>query len=392
MIWDRHLSAGRSTALDLARALGILLVVCGHTLEIALGAPNAPFNETAFVAFQWGAAFLMQTFFFMSGLVFRADRDLPTVIRQSLVLVLLSLVVSIGADLIRVVVFYVDTHRLLPITPIDAWTFVKTAGRMVLIGNEYSVITTWYFVALAVVRVLAAVVVRVHLSTGVAMVASLICMGLLVRSMDWRNFYQIYSVGFGLLFFLLGRASPALFEALDARRSLALLTALLSGVLYFSIFDFNRGCTLDVLARCGPELFPGHFLVFMVEGVYGNLLVFVVTSLVGILFALSSCMAITHLAEPAARFIAPLGRASLYLLIVNGLMLDPALNAFFSPRMAGGGAEVMLAIVIPAIVGNLMVLVAFYRPLTRLHAKLQALVDGATGHVPVRVERRAVAR
>ena len=302
-------SGTRDNTLDVARGLGMLLLIYAHALEIILkGRPDDVFLMSAFVQYKFICAFDVPLFFLISGAANRniARKTLREVAESSLRLIALAYMVHVAGGIL----LYFD--RTLPWTDFEV---VKGTLTPFIKGAGFSTIVLWFLYALGIVQLLFYVMLRsVELKSArlrVALWAVLAVLGAAsVVSLFFPatpSFQQVKAWVPGLILFGLGYwlhrrgwMSPPVLLAIPLFAVVALLAPL------------NNGCLLSPSASCPIPDFHEQFAVYMINGTLGFLPLFLVTAVLG-------CYAMLALSR--LKLLAPiafLGRYSLELFVING--------------------------------------------------------------------------
>src|SRR5262249_7483324 len=152
----------------------------------------------------------------------------------------------------------------------------------------------------------------------------------------WINFYQINLIGVAFAFFIAGHAAHKVWDrAVSAPRWCA-GALIVTGLAVVATFNLNRGCRWDFVSTCGLPGLSGRFGVGMIYGEFGNLPLFLLTATAGAVFATTLSILLARFAGIAADRLARWGRASLDLLIVNGIFLDllnPIVARYVAPEI-----------------------------------------------------------
>jgi hypothetical protein len=377
---------GRLNALDIGRGIAIVCVIYGHALAPWVLTAGENFNEAAFLQWKIGAAFMMPFFFFLSGLGWREGKSFVDTARQALTLVLIALFASAAYDLARLCVSLIGVAPMLGGQTLTIGGYFAGIVRMILIGDYYSLSPLWFIVALALVRVLAAIAVRLKPMGAAALTAGVLALSVASIDLDWRNVYQLKPLGFAFLFFMAGRVARDPFHAL-LRRPVAAWAMVLGGAALVAMtFHLNEGCRWDVFARCGETWLDGRFGVALIHGQIGNVPMFAITALAGIGFACGLAATLARLGGAVARKLDAWGGASLNLLIVNAGFLHVGnvfVDRWIVPNFRPENALFFIALFALTLAANLIALHALARPLRWLHRSARAsarqIVDALAG-------------
>lgn len=301
------ITPARDVGLDVARGLGMILVIYGHTLQILFHKRlDGGFSMAAFEQWQAIYGFHMPLFFMISGMItgqFCGKTWKPVFARSLYFLFLAYAIDAIGtaASLMG-----------------PGGGVLNGAGlrdyfiNHILRAESFSTITLWYLAAFAVVRLAAFALLRLD---GAARwgLAGFLILGFGLSYLGESNIFHIRAWVPGILFFMLGRQLAA--RAVNIRLPVA-LTCLVAAAY---LAPFNGGCTFAWQSTCENAELPGYFAVLMIFGLYGHLGWFVATAILGAvgMIGMGRWLASTPLAAPLAH----IGRNTLNLLIINGFYL-----------------------------------------------------------------------
>lgn len=307
--------------LDIGRGLAIVSVIYGHALAPWVLTAGANFNEAAFLQWKFGAAFMMAFFFFLSGLGWREDKPFAHTVRQSLTLVFIALAASVAYDLVRLGASLTGLASQLGGNTLTFSGFGAALSQMVFIGDYYSLSPLWFIVALAVVRVIAALVPRKKPLIVAAIALGLIVLSMAAIDLDWRSYYQLKPLGVGFAVFMLGHYARDHVQTLRSRPAAAYALLLIGLAGAALTFHLNEGCRWDAFARCPEAWLDSRFGVAMIHGQIGNIPLFAFTAAMGIAFAMSLSILLARFGGAVARQLESWGALSLNLLIINALFL-----------------------------------------------------------------------
>lgn len=362
---------GRVSALDVGRGIAILSVIYGHALAPWFMNTQVHFSEAAFLQWKFGASFMMPFFFFLSGAGWREDKSLATTFRQAIALVLITWLASAAYDAVKLVATLTGVIQAIGGHGIGVMDFLAGLVRMALIGDHYSFTALWFLVALAVVRVLAALVQRAGVGATVALAIVLLVATFASTQYGWRNFYQLQLIGVAFAFFLAGHASRDALAALERRPAAAYALLLTAGAGVVATFHLNEGCRWDVMAQCGAAWLNGGFGVSMIGGQFGNLPLFALTAFIGVWFAAALSIILARFGGVVAVKLDAWGRNSLNLLIVNCLFLhvgNVLIERFVAPRLPGDSLPFFVALFAVTLAANLFAADILARPLRALRS------------------------
>lgn len=361
----------RATALDVGRGIAILSVIYGHALAPWFMGAGEHFSEAAFLQWKFGASFMMVFFFFLSGVGWREDKALSTTFRQALTLIILTIAASALFDVLRLVTTLGGFVGALGVAPLDPVRFARGIARMAVFGDVYSLTALWFLVALAVVRVVAALARRMGNGVLLAVGVALFVITLTATAMSWRNVYQINLLGVAFLAFVAGHYGRDIVQKLERRPMAAYALLLIGGAGAALTFHLNDGCRWDVAAQCGQAWLDGRFGVSMVIGQFGNIPMFIVTAVFGVGFAMALSILLARFGGLAGSKLDAWGRNSLNLLIVNSLflhLLNPQVERWIMPRIEGEGALFFVGLLALTMAANLYAVHALTRPLKQLNS------------------------
>ncbi len=323
--------APRLPMLDIARGIGILLVIYGHFLQ-------SFFQESApliFQQYQFIYSFHMPLFFILSGVT--GQFGTPTFrknLRGGLELIALVLImhfIGTGLDLLM-------RDQTL------AWS-TPEIFRVGLTGGNASIGVMWFLLCLGIVRLtLGSALLIKQLPLRIAAVTAVLALFAWHYSQrgQWPN-WQDTTLFFGALFFLIGRITPLRWLTRLATPVGLVLTIPATLALAF----YNQGCGfvfadshgLDALPSCGGAVFNGAHPIIMMMGEYNNYLLFVLGAISGTLMCLAIANLFARTQAPAAT-LTSIGQQTLGLLLINALYC-----AFLLPLIqlpAGTGDSVTL--------------------------------------------------
>ncbi len=298
-------SPARDATWDIARGIGMALVIYGHFLEPVYPARpeiGKAFIESAFSQWQLIYSFHMMLFFLVSGAVNRnlPKKAWPDVVRGSLRLLALAWIVHL---LGMIVVFSLGN---MPATP---WQAVVAVFDPIVEGYCWSVGVLWFLTALCFVQLLAYFLLR-HLP-AIAVVAGSMVLTAVVVYFDAPNQYLFRTWMPGLSFFALGY----LFAQLQIRWPVWLCIVLLGALVFLA--PLNSGCAYTLHNAC-EQFGSGPFGVRMFGGSYGFLPLFFVTSFVGAIAVV--CLSAGLARFKASAILAYMGKSSLDLFVINGFV------------------------------------------------------------------------
>jgi fucose 4-O-acetylase-like acetyltransferase len=342
----------RIVGVDAARGLAIIMVVVGHALEILfLNRPDHGFNPAAFTTWRLLYAAHVPSFLVIAGLV--ATPSGPNSIRREpLELLCLAMIWHlIGAAIVGVVLM-AQAPSLATLQGVMIVTL-----RPFVLGTGFSVPALWFLVVLAATEALWA---RLKARPAL-LVAAIVALNLVAVAAprEIPNLWGFKSVGPALAFYALGvhlQRTP--------RRYLA-WGALLCLVVWMAVAAANRGCALPSANWCAAPGFQGHFGVFMAMGFYGSYPLFLLAAGAGSLAIIG--LGLTLAATPAVGVLAWIGRRSLELYLLNGLVTVAANPLLKIPPLSDNHALAVAVVAAVAVVSQ----VALLRGSERLMARVR---------------------
>ncbi|MBI4724286.1 MAG: acyltransferase family protein [Rhodomicrobium sp.] len=292
----------RDATWDIARGIGMVLVIWGHFLEPVYPARpdlGREFASSAFAQWQVIYSFHMMLFFFVSGAVNRnlTKKLWPDVLRGSLRLLALAWVVHILG------VLFAMATGFAPEATRSLWDAAFAIGDPIAEGFLWSVGVLWFLTSLCFVQLLAYLSLRNFPALAVVLVA----MAATAITVYLPDQYLLKTWLPGLSFFALGY----LFSQWQVRWPFWAAIPLIAAVILLA--PLNHGCTFSLTQIC-----EGSFGVRMFAGSYGFLPLFFLSSLVGSLAAV--CLSAGLARFRASKILAYAGRRSLELFIINGFV------------------------------------------------------------------------
>ncbi|MES1199308.1 MAG: acyltransferase [Pseudomonadota bacterium] len=366
-----HATLTAPRVLDVGRGIAIVLVIYGHALSPWVMDTHGWFLPSAFAQWKFGASFLMPFFFALSGMSWRCEKTFKIAFREALSLIFTAVMASVIMDVVRAGLTLggvSDALHQAPVTPLEV---VKHAARMLLYGDFYSISALWFVGALALTRLLASVTTRLGAIASIVTAIVLIAAGLAAQMFMVRNYDQIYLLGGAFSFFMLGHAARHAFERALTKPLWLTAASVIGGIILFTTFGLNEGCTFDMAKRCGIPTLNNEFGVAMIYGAYGNLLLFAVSATAGVVFGLGVATFVTRFGGVLAVRFHSLGRSTLNLLIINGVVLElvnPQVQAWIAPKTPNGGLVFFLIVFVLSLATTLGSYVVLRKPLKALRA------------------------
>ncbi len=335
----------RDATWDIARGIGMLLVIYGHFLEPMYPAHNGrPAIEAAAAQWQVIYSFHMMLFFFVSGSVNRnlTKKTIPDVLRASLRLLALAWVVHILGALFS-----------LAINP-EARSSVSGAlwsiFDPVLEGYLWSVGVLWFLTSLCFVQILAYFSLRWLPALAVVIVA----MAATSLTDYLPEQYLIKTWMPGLAFFSLGYLLSQKQLRWPVWGAIPLLAATIL------LAPLNHGCSFSFSEICGNGLFG----VKMFAGKYGFLPLFFLSSLAGSLTVV--CLSKGLSAFNSSRLLSYIGKNSLELFFINGFVATFLFGFFWQVQWPQLTALSYVGIFIAVVAAHLLALQILRPALTRI--------------------------
>ncbi len=305
-------AAKRDATWDIARGIGMMLVIYGHLLEHIYPAHNGrPLITLAADQWQVIYSFHMMLFFLVSGAVNRSltKKAWPDVLRGSLRLLALAWVVHILGVLFPIVVNFVGD--LVPIhtgIALEAPHSFRDAAIAIvdpmLEGYLWSVGVLWFLTSLCFVQLLAYLTLRRLPALAVVLLA----MAGTAITVYLPGQFLMKTWLPGLSFFALGY----LFSQWQVRWPFWAAIPLFAATILLA--PLNQGCTFSFAQTCGTVPFG----IRMFAGSYGFLPLFFLSSLIGSLSVV--CLSAGLARFSVSNFLAYIGRSSLELFIINGFV------------------------------------------------------------------------
>jgi fucose 4-O-acetylase-like acetyltransferase len=300
-------AASRDATWDVARGIGMVLVIYGHFLEpIYPARPDIgrAFVESAFLQWRVIYTFHMMLFFLISGAVNRnlTKKSWPEILRGSLRLLALAWIVHILGAVVALSLGYAPAE----VTG-SFWGIVNAIVDPILLGYFWSIGVLWFLTSLCFVQMLAYFLLRYAPPIAVVIVAMLAT----AITPFLPNYFLLKTWLPGLAFFALGY----LFAQWRVRWPFWLCIPLIAAVILLA--PLNSGCFFSWAGPC-EKFGSGPFGVRMFGGSYGFLPLFFASSVVGSLAVV--CLSAGLAKVRASEILAYMGRRSLDLFIINGFV------------------------------------------------------------------------
>jgi fucose 4-O-acetylase-like acetyltransferase len=290
----------RDATWDIARGIGMILVIYGHLLEPMYPAHNGrPLIEAAADQWQVIYSFHMMLFFLVSGAVNKSlpKKAWPDVLRASLRLLALAWTVHVLGWAFGLIV----NPEMRASLGGAAWNLFDP----ILEGYKWSVGVLWFLTSLCYVQILAYWSLRRFPALAVLAVA--VAATAITSYLPEQYLMKTWAPG--LSFFALGY----LLSQWQVRWPFWAAIPLIAAIIF--IAPLNHGCPFSYAQSCGSN----PFSVRMFMGSYGFLPVFFLSSLVGSLAVVCLSAGLAKLGA-ASELLAYMGRKSLELFFINGFV------------------------------------------------------------------------
>jgi fucose 4-O-acetylase-like acetyltransferase len=347
----------RDATWDIARGIGMVLVIYGHLLEPMYPAHGGrPLVEAAADQWQVIYSFHMMLFFLVSGAVNRSlpKKAWPDVLRASLRLLALAWTVHILGWAFGLIV-----------NPEARSSFGGAAWNLfdpILEGYKWSVGVLWFLTSLCFVQILAYLSLRRFPAIAVVLVA----MAVTAFTNYLPEQYLMKTWAPGLAFFALGYQ----FSQWQIRWPFWAAIPLVAAIIF--IAPLNHGCTFSFAQSCGSV----PFSVRMFMGSYGFVPVFFLSSLVGSLAVICLSAGLAKLS--ASELLAYMGRKSLELFFINGFVATFLFGFFWEMQWPHLSALHYVGLFIGIVAAHLLALLVFSPVLAWINAASLAIAGFLT--------------
>lgn len=301
----------RDPIIDVARGLGVLLVLYAHSLEPLFIRDDSEFVNSAFQQWRVLYSFHMPLFFFLSGAARAVARSAADAqagwyrpLRDAIAAILFVELCQLGGG----VLYALDMIRQ---GAADPMAIVKTVARGALLLTDLRLGILWYLVSLAVVIVLAQLWSSGS-RAGRAVVVAACGLSLWAAwpvGTEWdvrNNWFQVRSWMPGLIFYALGR--------MFAGRYPPAWVGVLALLALIVLAPLNRGCPTNPTAVCAD--IADVFAPWMILGRHGFLPYFYAFAMLGIVAALGIARLLPR------KLFTWFGRVSFPLYVLNAVFLD----------------------------------------------------------------------
>jgi fucose 4-O-acetylase-like acetyltransferase len=304
-------TAGRNQLLDIAKGIGIILVVYCHSLELGF-LPNvhvdADVSRLDFQFWRFIYSFHMPFFFIVSGITFK-PHETYYVLKESLRLILIAQITGIFGLALKYLLLFPHATDI---------SLNEDIIAPLLLNYNFSIVVTWFLVSLALVRI------SYHFFHHGCLIEKLLVVYLLLSLFSLNritktNFFEAGTLLSGFAFYFLGhRLSEILSAPIHYQRNILLLILAALLLATYFIETMNNGCLLSFTDHC--NFFNEGFSVLMIYGNIGFIPSFLAAAILGSLSILVLANYISHLPAPS-KVLAIIGAFSLELLIINGFFL-----------------------------------------------------------------------
>jgi fucose 4-O-acetylase-like acetyltransferase len=271
--------------------------------------PDGRFLGAGFLQWQAIYAFHMPLFLFLSG---ATNRDLLAkswrkVWASSLGLILFAYAIHTLGIIVK--------HGLVEARFSWSAAFWDFAGKLAY-TSDLAVCPAWFLVVIAVTRIVFHAAFQFGPHWG--FIGYFAAIGSAYAASRYTEVFSLRALPAGLLFFLLGYFTYGKLTSFGRWLLIAPLAALVLAVLP----HLDGGCAVDVFSSCptDPNL-RGRHGVWVVGGRYGNLPIFLIDAIAGILLAFALARVLWRLAL-ARRRLVMMGQGSFNLFVINGFVLQ----------------------------------------------------------------------
>jgi fucose 4-O-acetylase-like acetyltransferase len=365
----------RENELDIAKGIGIFLVMYGHGIETTFFfRPDRIFSNIGFDEWRFIYSFHMLLFFFLSGLV-NHDQGTHTPLKQLsrfLFLVGMAITAHLAGTVLSEVRGYMHGY-------FDPAKDFQILWEPIVQGHDYGTIIVWFLVCLAIVQGMAYLCQRyqwpAYIFVGFLLLGSFVAWDFVTD-----NWWQFRSWAAGFAFFMLGVVShKPLKRSLSAPAAVLAIAALALFAVVALTAPLNHGCTFSYAASCPPS--STRHAILMVLGSFGFLPLFAFTAASGCLATFF--LSVSLLRSRCGRAIEWMGRHSLELMLINGFALEfvnPLVKS--APYFGDGWGTVAVLALVAAQIAILAIVV---RPLEKIEGFVRRIADMSAQAVMVRL-------
>ena len=351
----------RDCFIDMARAVGILLVVYAHSLEIYFnGTKN--FSMNMFLQWNFIYSFHMPLFFIISGYLYH-KKAWVDIISNSLFMVILACSVHIAAWILLVFKGHPET----------LWTLL---GPILYLSDFYTYVV-WFLVAMAITQIVFQLIAESddHIRK---LIIAFTAVTFVIMELFHIKWFQMQAIFPAIVFYGVGHLLASN-NLLYRSRHIAYFLVPISMASTFLLSQLNNGCNLSLSDHC--DNMANHFGVMMINGEIGFLPLFFITAIIGsisvLLFVRLSFFEWFHI-KPLLSW---LGKRTLQLLILNGFVLQfiqpfikKHLDKPSSALLSGGFILIFVAIQILALPFFSKAIAPFLSLLRRISKALAGLI------------------
>lgn len=298
----------RRTSVDIAKGIGIILVVLLHSLEMGMFSPS--FHDVSFarIDFQFWkivSSFVLPLFFIISGFVF-TTKTIKSAFLDFFRLAFIAWVSGASVLIVKAACYQIDVQSA-----------ARSAIASLLTLGSFESVSVWFLVSIGIVRLAHAVFIR-----GDAIVRGMVLYGLVSaffmgRSVEWWQFGTLLP---GFIFFGLGRLLSIMNIENFLHGPRGVFAAFGLASVTISTAYLNKGCMFSYSKECFD--FKEGFAVKMILSQFGFLPLFFLTAITGSLCIIAVSTAIEGFdALRLNKILAFCGRHSLALLVINAYFL-----------------------------------------------------------------------
>jgi len=293
----------RDSTIDIAKALGILLVVFGHALETAFVRGDT-FTSIVFYPWKFIYSFHMPLFFILSGMVFTYSTK-REIYKATALLVMIAIIVHVIGWFLSITIHPIQFNMRQLIIPI-------------LTLADFSTVVIWFLVAIALVKLIYYIYFKSTLLIKIYIIIILTAAYALNQINEWR-YFQIGSILPGFLFYYVGHliaVRKLLYKVPIDRMKILVLFGL---ILMCFLVPLNQGCNINSESLCSN--YYGRFGVMMVKGKLGLLPLFFLTAIIGCVIVLYISAILESSDFYLKTWLTMLGKKTMPLIIFNGIAL-----------------------------------------------------------------------
>ena len=312
LLSQSYKKANRNKVLDIAKGIGILLVVYFHAIQIGMMPANlhdADATRIDFSLWRFVYSFHMPFFFLASGITYKRH-ETEYVLKDSLRLFFIAQ----ASGAIGLVIKY---FLLSP--EVFTFTLEKDFFQPFILNYNFSIIVTWFLVALAIIRI----AYHFFETGGIKHRISILYLllgGFVISKLFSAYPYEAGAILPGFLFFMIGHKLSVCFLS---DRNLSKFSAsagfILTLILTYFVDSLNHGCLFSFRDHC--DNFKGGFAVLMIYGSTGFIPLFLIAAISGSISLILLANTIKITSNRLSNGLSFLGTFSLEILIINGFFL-----------------------------------------------------------------------